>query len=422
VFVEGRYVSKDIWYTKDGSEPRVPGSAADPVEQPAWAPENAPQRVLVPTGPVNDAWRGGAAFDDSAWISGTGGVGFERSTGFEQYFDIDVQSQMYGRNASCYIRIPFEVPIAGIQDVSGLLLKVRYDDAFIAYLNGIEVQRALFNGEPSWNSSASASHSDNDAVNFETFDISTHLNKLRLGQNMLAIQGLNAGATSSDFLISVELTASTDAVSTTPSGVSPPAIRYQGPITLDASTPVKARVLSGSTWSALNEAIFSVGPIAESLRISEIMYHPANTGNPNDPNTEYVELTNIGSRTINLNLVKFTKGVDFTFPNVELAPHGYCLVVKDTAAFEDKYSAGLPVVGQWQGSLSNAGERIELQDAVGNRLCSFRFDDDWFDATDGAGFSLTLKDPSAADPNALGDKALWQPSAHQGGSPGTANQ
>ncbi len=63
------------------------------------------------------------------------------------------------------------------------------------------------------------------------------------------------------------------------------------------------------------------------------MYHPQETDNPNDPNTEYIELTNIGSQTINLNLVRFTKGVEFTFGDVELARNKYILVVKDLNAF-----------------------------------------------------------------------------------------
>jgi hypothetical protein len=284
----------------------------------------------------------------------------------------------------------------------------------------VEVQRALFDGTPSWNSVGTSSHNDGDAVNFETFDISAHIGKLRSGQNILAIHALNAGTTSSDFLISVELTAS-KAAAGVPSGISPTAMQYQGPIALDASTQVKARVLSGSTWSALNEAVFAVGPVAESLRISEIMYHPADTGDPNDPNTEYIELTNIGAQSINLNLVRFTNGVDFTFPRFELAPGGYCLAVKDVAAFESKYSTGLPVAGRYAGSLSNAGERIELQDAAGNVIHDFSFDDGWFKTTDGGGFSLTVKDPRKVDPNALGDEVAWRPSTRKGGSPGASD-
>ncbi len=191
---------------------------------------------------------------------------------------------------------------------------------------------------------------------------------------------------------------------------------YTGPLKLTRSTQVRARALSGTTWSALSEAIFAVGPVAESLRLSEIMYHPA------DPNTEFVELMNIGTATINLNMVRFTDGIDFIFGSYDLAPGGYCLVVQDPAAFERRYGPGLPVAGRYAGSLNNAGERIELQDAIGTVIHSFRFADNWSSQTDGHGYSLTLQDPATADPNALGDKTLWRASAHAGGSPGAPDR
>jgi hypothetical protein len=175
---------------------------------------------------------------------------------------------------------------------------------------------------------------------------------------------------------------------------------------------IKARTLSGTTWSALNEATFAVGPVAESLRISEIMYHP------DDPNTEYIELINIGGETIDLGLVAFTNGVSFTFPSMDLAPAGYVLLVQDIDAFETRYGAGLPIAGRFVGRLDNAGERIELEDAAGQTIHNFRFRDGWYDITDGQGLSLTVVDPGAVDPNGLGEKEAWRPSAVTGGSPG----
>ena len=142
----------------------------------------------------------------------------------------------------------------------------------------------------------------------------------------------------------------------------------------------------------MNEAVFAVGPVAESVRISEIMYHPAES-RPQRSETEYIELTNIGSEAVNLNLVRFTDGIEFTFPSFSLPPAAYCLVVKDLAAFEATYGPGLPVAGQYAGSLDNAGEHVELRDAAGRTIHSFRYRDDWYDQTDGEGFSLTLTDP-----------------------------
>jgi hypothetical protein len=400
----------EIWYTTDGSDPRVAGSGGGSGMEVPLVSEESAKRVMVPSGPVADAWRGGADFDDSAWISGAGGVGFERSTGYEPYFQIDLLDAMYGVNSSCYIRIPFEIAASELADLSSLVLKARYDDGFIAYINGVEACRVMFDGSPSWNSSATANHSDLDAVELEPFNVSAALGALRAGPNILAIQGLNAGWTSSDFLISVALLGGQGAGGGTPSGVSTTAVRYDGALTLDKSTSVKARVLSGTTWSALADVVFAVGPVAEGLRISEMMYHPV------DPNAEYVELTNVGAETINLNRVRFTRGIDFAFGDIELSPGGYVLVVRDLGVFEATYGVGLPVAGQYGGRLDKAGERIELRDAAGQVIDDFRYRDGWYGLTDGVGFSLTVRDPAAS--RSLDEKTSWRPSARLGGSPG----
>mgnify|MGYP001278504487 FL=1 len=351
------------------------------------------------------------SFDDSAWRLGTGGVGYENSTGYASYININVGAQMYNVNGSCYIRIPF---VVGEAEFSNVMLKVRYDDGFIAYLNGAEVARRNFTGDPAWNSVASASNSDSVAVGQTTIDISDYAGLLGSGTNLLAVQALNASIDSSDFLLSVELVAG----EISQGAVSPTAVPYTGPISLTESMPIKARAFNGR-WSALNEAVFAVGPVAQSLRVSEIMYHPADTGDPADPNCEYIELTNVGAQAINLKLVQFTRGIDYTFPSFLLPAGGYCLLVKDIAAFESRYGAGLPVVGQYAGSLSNGGERIELVDAMGNVVQSFKYEDGWFDLTDGEGFSLTVRSPQTGDAAGLSSNGAWRPSAYSGGSPGT---
>ena len=403
----------DVYYTFDGSDPRTPGTTGGTGEEMVLVAEDAAKRVLVPSSAVDEAWRGGEDFDDSAWLSGGGGVGYENSTGYEQFIGVDVAQTMYGRNTSCYIRFPFELTVNQLLEAGGLMLKVRYDDGFIAYLNGTEVQRVMFNDSatPTWNSSATGNHSDVDAIYQEIFSLSSYVRSLRLGENILAIHGLNSSTTSSDFMISATLTSTQGGGADTPAGVSSTAVVYSRPLVLGESTQVKARAYNNGTWSALNEATFAVGPVAENLRISEVMYHPAS-----DPNAEYIELTNIGAKTINLNLVTFTNGVEFTFPSTELAPGGYTLVVRDVSAFESVYGDGLAVAGQYEGSLDNAGERLELQDAAGQTITTFRYQDDWHDLTDGQGFSLTVVDP--ASEVSLDKKSAWRASATAEGSPG----
>lgn len=186
---------------------------------------------------------------------------------------------------------------------------------------------------------------------------------------------------------------------------------YAGPITLPYSSRVKARAYDRQ-WSALNEAVYSVGPIAESLRITELMYHPA------DPNTEYIELVNVGHETINLNLVHFSNGIDFAFDVTELIPGEHVLIVEDSAAFTTVYGNALPVIGEFRGSLDNAGERLILKDATGTEILNFKYKDSWYKTTDGQGHSLEVIQPTASAPATWSDPNAWQASRLTGGTPG----
>lgn len=246
-----------IYYTLDGSDPRIPGSGSPQTTENALVGEEAAKRVLIPKNDVGPAWRGGEPYDDSGWISGTGGVGFERSTGYEPFFGINVSNQMYNVNAGCYVRIPFTLTAESLRDLAGLMLKVRYDDGFVAYVNGVEVARALFTGTPQWNSAATGSHSDIDAISFVDFDVSAHIHLLRQGGNILAIHAMNADLNSSDFLISAKLVATGNSSGNDPV-VAPTAARYAGPIALTGDTRAKARVLDNGQWSAVGEATYTI--------------------------------------------------------------------------------------------------------------------------------------------------------------------
>jgi hypothetical protein len=186
---------------------------------------------------------------------------------------------------------------------------------------------------------------------------------------------------------------------------------YADPILLTQSITVTALAFNGE-WSAMNQATYSVGPIVESLRVSELMYHPM------DPNAEFIELTNIGTESINLNLVRFTNGIDFTFSPTDLESGQHVVVVKDLVTFESIYGEAPVVAGEYTGSLDNAGERIVLEDAAGSIILDFKYNDNWYDTTDGGGDSLTVLDPKTTEPSAWSAMHTWQPSLVSGGSPG----
>jgi len=201
-------------------------------------------------------------------------------------------------------------------------------------------------------------------------------------------------------------------------GINPGAATYSGAIPLTESAIVKARCKNGNTWSALNEAVFAVGPVKENLRITEIMYHPPDPPQ-GDPNTEFIELLNIGTESINLALVRFINGIDFEFPSLPLTPGEYVVVARDPTAFNAHYPwfSGL-IAGKYNGVLNNGGERVELVDALGAEIHNFRYEDDWYPSTDGGGTSLTIRDPNSTDPNDWDRRSGWQASTIVGGTPG----
>ncbi len=203
-------------------------------------------------------------------------------------------------------------------------------------------------------------------------------------------------------------------------------------IVFDGTTTVKARIfrksLFGSrTWSALSETVF-VGT-TDGLVISALMYHPPGpsvaeiAAGFGDANLfEYVELRNVGDETLDLQGLRFTDGVDFSFAGT-LDAGAAAYVVADLEAFRMRYGDGHTVVGVYSGRLNNAGERLELIDARGVSILAFVYGDKdpWPQEPDGLGSALVLKDPeSQPDP---ADPENWMAGPPlAGGSPGLTLQ
>src|SRR5207244_8162930 len=83
------------------------------------------------------------------------------------------------------------------------------------------------------------------------------------------------------------------------------------------------------------------------------------------------------------------------------------------------YGSSLPVAGQYDGSLDNDGERIQLIDNSGEEILDFEYKDSWYPITDGLGFSLVVVDEQA-EPDSWDSKSNWRSGGQLDGSPGTS--
>lgn len=160
------------------------------------------------------------------------------------------------------------------------------------------------------------------------------------------------------------------------------------------------------------------------LRVTEIMYHPVRDPGGlagSEEEYEYLELKNISTNaTLNLNGVHFTNGIEFAFTGsavTNLGPGQTVLLVKNLAAFTARHGNGFTIAGQYVGSLDNSGESLHIDDAVGETILDFSYNNSWYPITDGTGPSLVIVDENAAY-NTWDKKSNWRPSAHEGGSPG----
>ena len=177
--------------------------------------EKSDAKALVPSAEnggisLEDSWKNVAdPVNISTWQTGVTGVGYDVSADdrYRSLIGIDVE-EMQGSTQSIFVRIPFHVDGENLATINTLTLNMKYDDGFIAWINGVPVaSRNAPAGTLDWDSGASSSHSDNEAEEFETFDLSSSTGALNEGDNMLAIQGLNNGLNSSDLIIMPQLVA-----------------------------------------------------------------------------------------------------------------------------------------------------------------------------------------------------------------------
>jgi len=148
---------------------------------------------------IGDKWRyfkgtreppkGWAAvkFDDSKWLQGPSGIGFSDDVKYATTLD-----DMRGNYTAVFMRRFFRIENVAL--VARLHLGIKYDDGFIAYINGREVARSRSMGPPgtrvALNKELPSKH-DEEAPE-ETYIINAGKGLLQSGENVLSIEFRNA--------------------------------------------------------------------------------------------------------------------------------------------------------------------------------------------------------------------------------------
>lgn len=168
----------------------------------------------------------------------------------------------------------------------------------------------------------------------------------------------------------------------------------------------------GSSGIAALLCLHSAQLLAVPISVSEIQYNPLT-----DSDYEFIELVNPGATPFNLTGCRFTSGIDFTFPNLMLAPGSRVVVARDLARFASRYP-GVTALGPYKKKLSDDGDTVTLVSALGTELVRVKYgtSGNWPSRANGLGSSLEVIDPNGD----LDDPDNWRSSTEYQGSPGKA--
>lgn len=123
--------------------------------------------------------------------------------GFNRFIQTDVSEFMDGIRSTLQMRFPFELDTPSA--LESLTLRARYNDGFVAYINGTEVVRANAPAVLEWNSLATDSRNSAESSLASDFAVDLNAVTWNSGLNVLAVQGLNRAVTDGDFLFAAEL-------------------------------------------------------------------------------------------------------------------------------------------------------------------------------------------------------------------------
>ena len=277
-------------------------------------------------------------FDDGAWARGRGVLGRETSPDDlpeELLTEVNYEEGV----PTYYFRKAFD--FVGDPSRASLRMRTIIDDGAVFYLNGQEFHRLRMDDPVSHSAFA------NDNVGNADYEGPFVLpgETLRDGENILAVEAHQDDDSSSDIVFGLAL----EAVQTEQVG--------SGMENIEA-------VLAG-------------------LRLTEVMVRPS------AGEAAFLEFANMGNASLELEGLRFTRGLDFVFPPMTLGPGELVYVVGDSGSFD---YPGLRVAGFFGGDPGGSAQRIRLELPIRAAVVDVSFEGVMAAGVDGGGNSLELVD------------------------------
>ena len=312
-----------IYYTTDGSDPRLEGGAPSPS---AAAFAGAAPTPVTNTTAVFAAGSVWSAYDwgrepladgsgrawnaegydpattqgDYAWTTGAGILGFSgevsAATALSRYAN---HASSGTQTMTFYFRKTFTVAdaatAAAIKTVSGSAI---YDDGYIMYINGVEVGRGNIPAGYAVTYETGTNETGTDYIRtpaYGNFSFAVPQGVIHEGENTIAVEVHQCHGTSSDAVWDASLDYSTVTASGAAGGIPVP----------EEGLALKARVLtSGGEWSALQDVFVKSelpqADVADGLRLAEALTAALN----GDDTLDYLVVTNTAAGEIRLDGVK----------------------------------------------------------------------------------------------------------------------